>query len=193
MTETWRKFKEMLNDIAQRDHITKFNVLSEMTGINPNIFTRIKKNEDMEVNEDYFWRLNKAFGDRYNIKWFQGDSPYMTVKEAIEAKDKLPVSQIMPDSSAEVIASLKRELERQEKSFNCQLAAKDETIATKNAQLADKDRIIAKSEQVIKALNDQIADLRHLLAKKMTKDELDNYPFVIGVADDGIKPKRKRI
>lgn len=193
MTETWRKFKEMLNDIAQRDHITKFNVLSGMTGINPNIFTRIKKNEDMEISEDYFWRLNKAFGDRYNIKWFQGDSPYMTVKEVIEAKDKLPVSQIMPDSSAEVIASLKRELERQEKSFNYQLAAKDETIATKNAQLADKDRIIAKSEQVIKALNDQIADLRHLLAQRMTKDELDNYPFVMGVADDGTKPKRKRI
>ena len=61
------------------------------------------KNEDMEISEDYFWRLNKAFGDRYNIKWFQGDSPYMTVKEAIEAKDKLPVSQIMPDSSAEII------------------------------------------------------------------------------------------
>jgi hypothetical protein len=35
--------------------------------------------------------------------------------------------------------------------------------------------------------------LRHLLAQKMTKDELDNYPFVVGVADDGIKPKRKRI
>jgi uncharacterized coiled-coil protein SlyX len=117
----------------------------------------------------------------------------MTVKEAIESKDKLPVSQILPDSSAEIIASLNRELERQEKSFNCQLAAKDETIATKNAQLADKDRVIAKSEQVIKALNDQIFDLRHLLSQKMSKDELANYPFIIGVADDGTKPKRKRI
>jgi hypothetical protein len=193
MTETWRKFKEMLNDIAQRDHITKFNVLSEMTGINPNIFTRIKKNEDMEISEDYFWRLNKAFGDRYNIKWFQGDSPYMTVKEAIESKDKLPVSQIMPNSSAEIIASLKREMASKEESFRLQLAAKEETIVTKNAQLTDKDRIIEKSEQTIKALQDQIADLRHLLAQKMTKDELDNYPFVIGVADEATKPKRKRI
>ena len=147
----------------------------------------------MEISEDYFWRLNKAFGDRYNIKWFQDDSPYMTVKEAIEAKDKLPVSQIMPDSPAEVIASLKRELERQEKWFYCQLAAKDETIATKNAQLADKDRTIEKCEITIKALQDQIFDLRHLLSQKMTKDELDNYPFVFGVADNSTKPKRKRI
>ena len=192
MVDTREKFREMLNDIAATDGITKFNKLAEMTGINAVTFTRIKNNEIKSVSVETFNKLNKAFGDRYNLRWFQGDSPYMTVKEAIEAKDKLPVSQIMPDSSAEIIASLKRELERQEKSFNYQLAAKDETIATKNAQLADKDRIIAKSEQVIKSLNDQIADLRHLLAQKMTKDELSDY-FVMGVADDGTKPKRKRI
>ena len=185
MTETWRKFKEMLNDIAQRDHITKFNILSEMTGINPNIFTRIKKNEDMEISEDYFWRLNKAFGDRYTIKWFQGDSPYMTVKEAIEAKDKLPVSQIMPDSSAEIIASLNREMVAKEESFRLALAAKDETIATKNAQLADKD-------ETIKAQKELIANLQHQLAQRMTKEELAHYPFVVGVADDH-KKSRKRI
>ncbi len=192
MDKTREKFREMLNDIAATDGITKFNKLAEMTGISANTFTRIKNNDIRTVSIETFKKLNAAFGDRYNLRWFQGDSPYMTVKESIEAKDKLPVSQIMPDSSAEIIASLNRELERQEKSFNCQLAAKDETIATKNEQLADKDRIIAKSEQVIKALNDQIADLRHLLSQKMSKDELANYPFIIGVADDG-KPKRKRI
>lgn len=192
MTETWRKFKEMLNDIAQRDHITKFNVLSEMTGINPNIFTRIKKNEDMEISEDYFWRLNKAFGDRYNIKWFQGDSPYMTVKEAIESKDNLPVSKIMSDSSSEIIASLKREMATKEELFRLQLAAKDDVIARADKQLAEKDRTIEKCEQTTKALQDQIFDLRHLLSQKMSKDELANYPFIIGVADDG-KTQRKRI
>lgn len=192
MVDTREKFREMLNDIAATDGITKFNQLAEMTGINAVTFTRIKNNEIKSVSVETFNKLNKAFGNRYNLRWFQGDSPYMTVKEAIESKDKMPLSQILPDTSAEIIASLKRELERQEKSFNCQLAAKDETIDTKNSQLADKDRIIAKSEQVIKALQDQIADLRHLLAQKMTKDELSDY-FVMGVADDGTKPKRKRI
>ena len=192
MVDTREKFREMLNDIAATDGITKFNQLAEMTGINAVTFTRIKNNEIKSVSVETFKKLNAAFDDRYNLRWFQGDSPYMTVKEAIESKDKLPVSQILPDSSAEIIASLNRELERLEKSFNCQLAAKDETIATKNAQLADKDRIISKSEQVIKALNDQIADLRHILAQKMTKDELSDY-FVIGVAADGTKPKRKRL
>jgi len=192
MVDTREKFREMLNDIAATDGITKFNQLAEMTGINAVTFTRIKNNEIKSVSVETFKKLNAAFDDRYNLRWFQGDSPYMTVKEAIESKDKLPVSQIMPDSSAEIIASLKRELERQEKSFNCQLAAKDETIATKNAQLADKDRTIEKCEITIKTLQDQIFDLRNLLSQKMSKDELANYPFIIGVADDGKKP-RKRI
>ena len=106
MVDTREKFREMLNDIAATDGITKFNQLAEMTGINAVPFTRIKNNEIKSVSVETFNKLNKAFGDRYNLRWFQGDSPYMTVKEAIESKDKLPVSQIMPDSSAEIIASL---------------------------------------------------------------------------------------
>ena len=180
----------MLNDIAATDGITKFNKLADMTGISANTFTRIKNNEIKSVSVDTFNKLNAAFDNRYNLRWFQGDSPYMTIKEAVESQDKLPVSQIIPDASAEIIASLKREMASKEESFRLQLAAKDETIATKNAQLADKDRIIEKSEQTIKALQDQIADLRHLLAQNMTKEELSDYPFVIGAAE---QPKRKRL
>lgn len=190
MVDTREKFRELLNDIAERDGIKTFVKLSDMTGISVNTFTNIKKNEVNEVSLDTFRKLNAAFGNRYNLRWFQGDSPYMTIKEAVESKDKLPVSQIMPDASQEIIASLKREMASKEESFRLQLAAKDETIATKNAQLTDKDRIIEKSEQTIKALQDQIADLRHMLAQKMTKEELSDYPFTMGAAE---QPKRKRL
>ena len=89
MTESWRKFKELLNDIASRDGITKFTKLAEITGINPNIFTRIKKNEDAEVSDDYFWRINRAFNNRYNIKWWQNQSRHMTMEEYLAAKNNL--------------------------------------------------------------------------------------------------------
>ncbi|MBQ1540199.1 hypothetical protein IIZ72_01390 [Candidatus Saccharibacteria bacterium] len=89
MTESWRKFKELLNDIASRDGITKFTKLAEITGINPNIFTRIKKNEDAEVSDDYFWRINRAFNNRYNIKWWQNQSNHMTMDEYLAAKNNL--------------------------------------------------------------------------------------------------------
>ena len=190
MVDTREKFRELLNDIAERDGIKTFVKLSDMTGISVNTFTNIKKNEVNEVSLDTFRKLNAAFGNRYNLRWFQGDSPYMTIKEAVESKDKLPISQIMPDASQEIIASLKREMASKEESFRLQLAAKEETIATKNAQLTDKDRIIEKSEQTIKTLQDQIADLRHMLAQKMTKEELSEYPFIIGAAE---QPKRKRL
>lgn len=192
MVDSREKFREMLNDIAATDGITKFNQLAEMTGINAVTFTRIKNNEIKSVSVETFNKLNAAFDNRYNLRWFQGDSEYMTVQEMLEAKDNMPVSQLQPDISAEIIASLKREMAAKEESFHLQLAAKDEIIARTDQQLADKDRIIDQSEQTIKALQDQIFDLRHLLAQKMTKDELSNYPFVVGVADDS-KKSRKRI
>ena len=190
MVDTREKFREMLNDIAATDGITKFNQLAEMTGINAVTFTRIKNNEIKSVSVETFNKLNAAFGNRYNLRWFQGDSPYMTVQEMLEAKDNTPVSQLQPDMSAEIIASLKREMAAKEESFRLQLAAKDEIIARTDQQLADKDRIIEQSEQTIKALQDQIFDLRHLLAQKMTKEELSDYPFIMGAAE---QPKRKRL
>ena len=62
--------------------------------------------------------------------------------------------------------------------------AKQNQSSLINAALAAKDETIAAKDEVIKSLQDQIADLRHLLAQKMTKDELSNYPFVVGVADE---------
>jgi transcriptional regulator with XRE-family HTH domain len=192
MVDSREKFREILNDIAATDGITKFNRLAEMTGISANTFTRIKNNEIKSVSVETFNKLNAAFGNRYNLRWFQGDSEYMTVQEMLEAKDNMPVSQLQPDMSAEIIASLKREMAAKEESFHLQLAAKDEIIARTDKQLADKDRIIEQSEQTIKALRDQIFDLRHILARKMTKEELADYPFIVGVADDH-KKSRKRI
>ena len=192
MVDSREKFREILNDIAATDGITKFNRLTEMTGISANTFTRIKNNEIKSVSVETFNKLNAAFDNRYNLRWFQGDSEYMTVQEMLEAKDNTPISQLRPDISSEIIASLKREIAAKEESFRLQLAAKDEIIATKNAQLADKDHNIEKSDIVIKSLQDQIFDLRHLLAQKMTKEELADYPFVVGVADDH-KKSRKRI
>lgn len=182
----------MLNDIAARDGIVRFNKLAEVTGISVNTFTNIKKNEVKEVSIDTFNKLNAAFEYRYNIKWFQGDSPYMTVKEMLEAKDNLPVSQSLPDSSAEIIASLKREMAAKDETFQLHLAAKDDIIARADKQLADKDIIIEKCEQTIKDLRSTIADLRHQLAQRMSKEEMADWHFPTGVADDPPKQHKRK-
>ena len=65
----------MLNDIAERDGIRRFNKLVEMTGISANTFTNIKLDRVKGVDIDTFWKLNNAFGKRYNVKWLQGIHP----------------------------------------------------------------------------------------------------------------------
>ena len=79
--KTLERFRAMLNDIAERDGIRRFNKLSEMTGIAANTFTNIKLNRVKEVDVDTFWKINNAFGKRYNVGWFIGDSPYMLVSD----------------------------------------------------------------------------------------------------------------
>ena len=84
--DTREKFREMLNDIAERDGIRTFKKISEMTGISQNTFTRIKRNEVQEVDIETFRKLNEAFNKRYNVKWFQGDSKYMLMEDYLAAK-----------------------------------------------------------------------------------------------------------
>jgi len=86
----------MLNDIAKRDGIKTFTKLVELTGISANTFTNIKKNEVKEVSIETFWKLNNAFENRYNIKWFQGDSRHMLLADYLDEKQN-NYSDFVPD------------------------------------------------------------------------------------------------
>lgn len=84
--DTREKFRAMLNDIAERDGIKRFNKLVEMTGISANTFTNIKLNRVKEVDVETFWKLNNAFGQRYNVFWFNGNSRHMLKADYLAAK-----------------------------------------------------------------------------------------------------------
>jgi transcriptional regulator with XRE-family HTH domain len=185
MVDTREKFREMLNDIAATDGITKFNQLAEMTGINAVTFTRIKNNEIKSVSVETFNKLNAAFDNRYNLRWFQGDSPYMMMEEYLAAnKSQLP----LPDYTSllnaalaakdETIASYQKQLQVTEK----RLEDKDATIETLRAQIADKDDHIA-------TLKARVAELRRIIDANNLMDAA--YPFPVGTAD-GNKQQSKR-
>ena len=76
------------------------------------------------------------------------------------------------------IESLKREVVKTEESAKRELSAKDETISALRGQLATKDALIESLQQ-------QVVDLRAALAEQQKKDSIGNYPFTIGVADEG--------
>lgn len=170
----------MLNDIFERDGIKTFKQLSEMSGISQNTFTRIKRNEVKEVDIETFRKLNAAFDDRYNPQWFQGDSPYMLIKDYQNAqKDR--------QTAIPEYASL----------LNAALASKDETIEAYQKRLEDKDVIIeslraqlAEKDERIAELKANNIELRHQLDQYQNAD-IDRYPFPVGAAD-GNKRQSKR-
>ena len=165
MTDTREKFREMLNDIASRDGITKFNKLAEITGISAITFTRIKNNEIKSVSLDTFNKMNSAFGNRYNIQWFQGNSEYMLISD-IREKDNINIDffsyiNALLAKSDETIASLKREL-----------ASKDEIIHIKDQRIADLEKLAEERLH-------RIAELRRVIDANNMMD----YPFPIGSAE----------
>lgn len=170
----------MLNDIFERDGIKTFKQLAEMSGISQNTFTRIKRNEVKEVDIETFRKLNAAFDDRYNPQWFQGDSPYMLIKDYQNAqKDR--------QTAIPEYASL----------LNAALAAKDETIEAYQKRLEDKDVIIESLRAQLSEKDERIAelkahniDLRRQLDQYQNAD-IDRYPFHIGAAE-GNKRQSKR-
>ena len=180
MDKTKERFREMLNDIFERDGIKTFKQLSEMSGISQNTFTRIKRNEVKEVDIETFRKLNAAFDDRYNPQWFQGDSPYMLIKDYQNAqKDR--------QTAIPEYASL----------LNAALASKDETIEAYQKRLEDKDVIIeslraqlAEKDERIAELKANNIELRHQLDQYQNAD-IDRYPFPVGAAD-GNKRQSKR-
>ena len=180
MDKTKERFREMLNDIAERYGIKTFKQLAEMSGISQNTFTRIKRNEVKEVDIETFRKLNAAFDDRYNPKWFQGDSPYMLIKDYQNAQKERQTT--MPDYTS---------------LLNAALAAKDETIEAYQKRLEDKDTIIESLRAQIAEKDERIAelkahniDLRRQLDQYQNAD-IDRYPFPVGAAD-GNKRQSKR-
>lgn len=178
--DTREKFRAILNDIAERDGIRRFNKLVEMTGISSTTFTSIKLNRVNEVDVETFRKLNAAFDNRYNVLWFQGDSPYMMMEEYLAAnKSQLP----LPDYTS---------------LLNAALAAKDETIEAYQKRLEDKDAIIESLRAQITEKDERIAelkahniDLRRQLDQYQNAD-IDRYPFPVGAADGNkIQSQRK--
>ncbi len=160
-------------------------------GVTEDTVSRIMRLHN-QVTEDIITRLQTASGCIFNLQWLRGESDVMLAADA----DKAPVAANNPHESTHIdqgslmnatiaaqqasIESLKREVAKAEESSKRELAAKEETISALQGQLATKDALIESLQQ-------QVSDLRAALALQQTKDNFGNYPFTIGVADEGRK------
>ena len=161
--------------------------LARRMGVTENTITRILR-DYTEVTEDIITKLQTASGCVFNLQWLRGeDSEHMLAVDVVETpKETQPVI----DQSSMVNASLsayiqltnrltddlkKKEIEMQER-----LAEKDARIVELKNTIADKDTIIKDREARIVALERKLS--------AYASSDLDNYPFSVGVADDGDRP-----
>ena len=162
-------FAAALDYLKRNTDIKTQKELARRMGVTETTITRILK-DYTEVTEDIITKLQTASGCVFNLQWLRGeDSEHMLAVDVVETpKESKPVI----DQSSMV---------------NAIIAAKDETIATLQARIVDLERTIADKETIIKAREARIVALERKLASYATSD-LDNYPFSVGVADDGPHP-----
>ena len=161
--------------------------LARRMGVTENTITRILR-DYTEVTEDIITKLQTASGCVFNLQWLRGeDSEHMLAVDVVETpKESLPVI----DQSSMVNASLsayiqltnrltddlkKKEIEMQER------------LAEKDARIVELKNTIAAKDTIIKDREARIVALERKLSAYATSD-LDNYPFSVGVADDGTHP-----
>lgn len=130
-------------------------------GLSPNTISKIKTGLN-NAGDDTINKLCNAF--KLNPNFFYRGSKQFKMEE----KERQPASAPTIDNGSAI---------------NAALAAKDETIETLKARIADLQRTIADKEEIIKARDARIVDLSHQLAVATTSD-ITRFPFKVGVAEE---------
>ena len=159
------RFNEAYNELKWRHVIEKQEDLAALLGTSrPNISAALKGNPTV-LTLKFLNRFYEKFKNIFRKEWLLKGEGDMLVDAPKE-------SQPVIDQSSMV---------------NSIIAAKDETIATLQARIVDLERTIADKDTIIKDREARIVTLERKLASYATSD-LDNYPFSVGVADDGPHP-----
>ena len=133
-------------------------------GLSQNAISKIKMGQN-NAGDDTINKLCTAFN--LNPDFFYRGSQQFTLEEKTH-----PSAPMIDNGSA----------------INAALAAKDETIETLKALNASLQRTVADKEEIIKARDAEIINLKRQLAAATTGD-LSRYPFTIGAAEDKKQPK----
>ena len=135
-------------------------------GLSQNAISKIKTGQN-NAGDDTINKLCTAFN--LNPDFFYRGSQQFTQEE--KKTHQVPPAPMIDNGSA----------------INAALAAKDETIETLKARIADLKDTIAAKEEIIKARDARIIALERQLAAATT-DDLSRYPFTIGAAEDNKQP-----
>lgn len=143
--------------------VTSQKDLSAKIGITPASFSRIKRGL-MGVSDETIRRMNEAFGNIFDMRYFRGQSDHFLL-EPQEKPAEPPQERVKNDPQPIDHSSL----------INAMLAAKDETIAElrariadKDSQLADKNSQLADKESIITSQQSRLADKESLILSQQS-------------------------
>ena len=144
--------------------------IAALVGVSEDTITRIMRDQT-EVTDDFLCKFNEAFDNVFNYQWLRGEDNEPMLAAELGKSNPHPSAPMIDNGSA----------------INAALAAKDETIETLKARIADLKDTIAAKEEIIKARDARIIALERQLAAATTGD-LSRYPFSMGAAEDNKQP-----
>ena len=147
--------------------------LAARIGVSEDTITRIMRDQT-EVTDDFLCKFNEAFDNVFNYQWLRGEDNEPMLATEIRKSNPHPSAPMIDNGSA----------------INAALAAKDETIETLKARIVDLQQTIADKIEIIKARDARIIELERRIAQ-LNADDLSNYHFPIGAADENFQTIKK--
>ena len=132
-------------------------------------------------------RVKEKNDEDFVISFHSAVSEYISLEYLLEGKGEL-VCDNTKDATTNSFTEPTPRIPDMSSVFNSALAKADETIETLKARIVDLQRTIADKEEIIKARDAEIINLKRQLAAATTSD-LSRYPFTIGAAEDKKQPK----
>ena len=195
------RFKKALDWLYSEGLIVDQQELSSKTGINEATISRILNNKVRKPSPETIRKLVSTFRD-IDPAYLRGESESVTVQQSPSAQQpQTPVGPATPtsaiDSSSAVNAALAAYAEltnRLKQEMADRLADKDTIIAEKQSRIeslertiANLERTVADKDALIRGRDSRILNLERRLAQS-NADDLSNYHFPIGAADERTNP-----
>jgi transcriptional regulator with XRE-family HTH domain len=191
------RFKKALDWLYSEGMIVDQQELSSKTGINEATISRILNNKVRQPSPETIRKLISKFRD-IDPAYLRGESESVTIQQSPSSHH--PQTYIDPASEHNAAISayvqlanrLTDDLKRKEQEMADRLADKDTIIAEKQSRVADLERTIADKEAIIRARDARILELERRIAQ-LNADDLSNYHFPIGAAEERINPQNKNV
>jgi transcriptional regulator with XRE-family HTH domain len=177
------RFNEAYNELKWRHVIEKQEDLAALLGTSrPNISAALKGNPTV-LTLKFLNRFYEKFKNIFRKEWLlkgEGDMLVDAPKESQPVIDQSSMVNASLSAYIQLTNRLTDDLKKKEIEMQERLAEKDARIVELKNTIADKDTIIKDREAHIVALERKLS--------AYATSDLDNYPFSIGVADDGPHP-----